>query len=67
MRGRPMRYRITYHPDMEREPELVEADSVAVEGGTQIVLRGATVVIGQPREIVIRRLRAAEVEAVDAV
>jgi len=44
---------------------MVEADAVAVEGGGHVVLRRVVFVIGQPREVVVRRLSVGEVLAVD--
>ena len=45
--------------------ELVEADSARQEG-IHLVLRGMTLVIGQPREVVIRRVPSSvTVELVD--
>lgn len=61
-----MLFRITYRPDLHRTDELVEADEVNVEGHGYIVLRGSVVVIGTPRSIVVRRLVAADVLAVNA-
>jgi hypothetical protein len=59
-----VRYRVTYRLDLDLAPALVEADEVAVEG-TAIVLRRTVLVIGQPRLVVARRLRASDVTAVD--
>ena len=45
--------------------ELVEADSVRREG-IHLVLRGTKLIIGQPREVVLRRLPSSvTVELVD--
>ncbi len=45
--------------------ELVEADSAGVEG-IHTVLRGTKIVIGQPRQVVLRRVPATvQVELVD--
>lgn len=45
--------------------ELVQADSARQEG-IHLVLRGMTLVIGQPREVVIRRVSSSvTVELVD--
>lgn len=46
--------------------ELVEADSARHEG-IHLVLRGTTLIIGQPRQVVIRRVPSTViVELVDA-
>lgn len=63
----PMLYRITYRPEVAQPAETVEADRVDVESGVHIVLRGTAIVVGQPREIVVRRLRAADVLAVTEI
>lgn len=55
-------YRITYSTDAA--DEVVEADRVAVEAGGQIVLHQIVMVIGQPREIVVLRLRGRDVASV---
>ena len=60
-----MQYRVTYRSDLDLEPELIEADEVAVEGDSSIVLRRTVMVIGSPRTVGARRLRAADVQAVD--
>lgn len=58
-------YLITYRPDTGQLPETVQADSVTVEGETHVVFRQTRLVIGLPREIVVRRIRAAGVVSVD--
>jgi hypothetical protein len=47
-------------------PELLEADSARVEG-IHTVLRGTALVMGRPREVVLRRVPAVvRVEVLDA-
>jgi hypothetical protein len=59
-------YRITYSDD--RASEVVEAEGVTVEGSNGlIVLRKTVMVAGQPREVVIRRIAAVGVRAIDEV
>jgi hypothetical protein len=61
-------YRVTYRPELDREPEDVEADAVTVEGGNGlVVLRQVVMVIGRPREVVIRRLRGGDVVSVEPI
>jgi hypothetical protein len=63
-RALPMtQYRITYSD--KRADEVVEAESVTVEGSNGlVVLRKTVTVAGQPREVVVRRIPGAVVQAV---
>ena len=54
-------YRLTYRPGLGRDPEDVEADSVTVDATGHVPLRATVFVIGQPREVVIRRVPASDV------
>jgi hypothetical protein len=56
---------ITYRPETNLPPEVVEAEHATVEGEANVVLRGTVLVIGQPREVVVRRIRAVDVLRVD--
>ncbi len=58
-------YRLTYTDD--RAEEVVEAERVTVEGSNGLVVLRKTVVVGQPREVVLRRIVGAVVRAVDEV
>jgi hypothetical protein len=58
-------YLVTYRPDAQHEPEVVEADAVDVESGTHVVFRRTQLVIGRPREVVTRRIVAAAVLTVE--
>lgn len=61
-----MRFRITFTEP--REPEVVEADGAEVKASNgQIVLRRTVMVAGQPRQVVVRRYTAGEVESVDEI
>ena len=53
-------YRLTYRPGLARDPEDVEADSVTTDSTGHVVLRATVFVIGQPREVVIRRVPASD-------
>lgn len=55
-------FRLTFTTD--RGPELVEADSAAVEDRF-VVLRKSVLVVGAPREVVVRRLLGSELLSVD--
>ena len=56
-------YRITFTDD--RADEMVEAERVTVEGTNGlVVLRQTVTVAGQPREVVVRRIAGAGVQAV---
>lgn len=57
-------YLVTYRPETRR-PETVEADAVDVGGQTHLVFRCTQLVIGRPREVVVRRIQAATVTAVE--
>jgi hypothetical protein len=58
-------FTITYRPEREQAAERVEADTCHVEGGAGwIVLRRVVLVIGQPREVVARRIPARDVLSV---
>ena len=58
------KYRVTYTDD--RADEVVEAERVTVEGSNGLVaLRKTVMVIGQPREVVVRRIVGAAITAVD--
>jgi uncharacterized membrane protein len=59
-------YRVTYTDD--RIDEVVEAERVTVEGSIGLVaLRKTVMVMGQPREVVVRRIVGAVVRAEDEV
>ena len=58
-------YRITYRPDADRAPEVVDADDVTLEGESHLVFRRTQLVIGRPRQVVARRIVAAGVLTVD--
>lgn len=58
-------YRVTYRSTVGREPELVDGERVTVESGDELVIRTTTYVMGNPREIVGRRFRGADVESID--
>lgn len=59
-------YRITYRPELDRPAELVEGDQLAVEGEGHVVIRRDVVVIGCPRDVVVRRFRGADLLDVSA-
>ena len=59
-------YRVLYRPETDLLPELVDADRVDVEGELWVVFRRMVTVIGQPREVVVRRLPAAPIADVIA-
>jgi hypothetical protein len=61
-----MIFRITYRPETGRAPELVEAEHVKAEGESHVVFRSTTLVIGQPREYVVRRVAGEDVLSVEA-
>ena len=63
-KGRPVRYRITYRAETHLLEEVVDADSVSSEGQAHLVLRGTALVMGQPREYVVRRLRRCDVASI---
>ena len=54
-------YRVLYRPETDLLPELVDADRVDVECELWVVFRRMVTVIGQPREVVVRRLPAAPI------
>ena len=54
-------YRVLYRPETVLLPELVDADRVDVEGELWVVFRRMVTVMGQPREVVVRRLPAAPI------
>jgi hypothetical protein len=59
-------YRVTYRPDLRHPAEDVDADRVTVQPGSgQVLLHTSVLVIGQPREIVVRRLRGEDVLSVE--
>ena len=59
-------YRVTYRTGLPMATEDIEADSVTVQAGTgHVVLHRAVLVIGRPREVVVRRLRGQDVERVN--
>lgn len=60
-------FRITYRPERALPPEEVEGDRVVVEGDRHVVVRRTVLVIGQPREVVVRRLSGDDVVSVDRV
>ena len=60
-------YRLTYRADLGRKPEIIEADTLTVEDTGNVVLRKIVLVIGLPREVVVRRLRGADLVSVDLV
>ena len=53
--------RVLCRPETDLLPELVDADRVDVEGELWVVFRRMVTVIGQPREVVVRRLPAAPI------
>jgi len=60
------KYRVIYTDD--RADEVVEAERVTVEGSNGLVaLRKTVMVMGQPREVVVRRIVGAVVRAEDEV
>jgi hypothetical protein len=65
VRSRPVLYRVTYRAELLQEPELVEAEGVRVERSGQVVLWRMQLVIGAPREVVVRRLSADRIVSVD--
>jgi hypothetical protein len=59
-------FRITYRPETGQPHEDIEADRVEVEGTHgMVVLRRQVLVMGNPRDIVVRRLPGATVASVD--
>ena len=54
-------YRVLYRPETVLLPEFVDADRVDVEGELWVVFRRMVTVMGQPREVVVRRLPAAPI------
>jgi hypothetical protein len=61
-----VQYRVTYQPAAERRAETIEADRHSLEaGGTSLVFRAVQRVAFQEREVVVRRLDAGAVLAVD--
>ena len=65
-RSRPGQYRITFRPGGERPAETIEADRHSVEAaGTSLVFRAVRRVAFIEREVVVRRLDAGTVLAVD--
>ncbi len=61
-----MQYRVTYQPAAKRPAEIIEADRRSLEaGGTSLVFRAVQRVAFQEREVVVRRLDAGTVLAVD--
>lgn len=60
-----MIFRITYRPETGRAAELVEAEQAKIEGESHVVFRATTLVIGQPREYVVRRIAADGVLSVE--
>jgi hypothetical protein len=67
LRSRPVLYRVTYRPELLQESELVDAEGMRVEGSGQVVLWRMQLVIGVPREVVVRRLAADRIVSVDPV
>jgi hypothetical protein len=61
-------FTITYRDELGRAPETVEADRADTEPAHGlVVLRRAVLVIGQPREVVVRRLHAADLRSLERV
>lgn len=58
-------FTVTYRPETGLAPETVEAHTVRVEADAQVVLRRTVWVIGQPRDIVVRRLPGTHVLSVE--
>lgn len=58
-------FTITYRPETGLPAETVDADGVRTEAGGQVVLRRSVLVVGQPREVVVRRLAGAQVLRVE--
>jgi hypothetical protein len=55
-------FHITYRPDTALSPEQVEADRCDVEADNGwLVLRRVVLVVGQPRDVVVRRIEAGTV------
>ena len=50
-----------FRPATDLPPELVDTDRVDLEGELWLVFRRVVMVIGLPREVVVRRLPAAPV------
>lgn len=61
------RYRVTYCPTVGGEPEVIEAERYEREAGGSLVFRRTVFVVGRPRDVVVRRLSASSVSAVEAV
>ena len=60
-------YRIRFHASTGRAEEVLEAERLDVEAGGWLVFRATVLVIGSPREVVVRRLTCAGVQAVTQV
>ena len=60
-------YRIGFSAGSGLPDELLQAERLDVEGGTWLVFRAMVLVIGAPREVVVRRLAASAVATVTQV
>ena len=61
------RYRIRFHAETGWADELVEAERLDCEAGGWLVFRATVLVIGAPREVVVRRVATAPVRQVTQV
>jgi hypothetical protein len=60
-------FTITYRDETGRAAETVEADVAELDpAGVWLVLRRVVLVVGRPREVVVRRLAAGDVAEVSA-
>ena len=57
-------YRIRFHASTGLVDEHLEAERLDVEAGGWLVFRATVLVIGAPREVVVRRVAAAPVRQV---
>jgi hypothetical protein len=60
-------YRITFTTPTGRDDEVVMAERLDVEAGGWLVFRATVLVIGSPREVVVRRVTSSGVQAVTQV
>lgn len=60
-------YRIRFCAGSRLPDEHLEAERLDVEGGTWLVFRASALVIGAPREVVVRRLPTSAVGTVTQV
>ena len=58
---------VTYRPETGKPAEDVEADTAEVDTtGLWLVLRRTVLVVGRPREVVVRRIDARDVARVES-